>query len=339
MNPEPTKTHLAPEAIEKYLASLKLRCGPGSTADDICVMQAVDFVASGGMSAEPKCASPTITAFMIKLNDCLNNERRQSLKRFIPLLVSTRGTPAQERRREFMLRDWAVRRLAPTWFELGGFGIAAQKLRDLPEVLDAESKRVAVDALRVLRSECWPNLPYYSWYSNVYEAVRVSVEKELKKPKPAVAAAVAVAVDAVAVDDAAAVAVAAAAVVAVAAAVAVDAVAAVDVAVAAVDAAAAVDAVAVAAAVAAVAVVVDAVVVDAAAAAAVAVAAKYGTAAYWAWRDNLRAKVRSAVRVRLAPHLGSAIERNMVLVEELIEGLIAVTENDPARACRAKEPS
>lgn len=255
-----TTIRLNQDQLDKYLATLNLRSGGGSGVDDVCVMQAVDYIASGGRSDQPECASPVIAAFMIGLNDRLNNERRQRLKRFIPRLVGTRGTEEQEQRRRYMLRDFAVRKLAPTWFELSGFSAAAQKLRDLPEVLDDSSKRVAIDTLRALRAMCWPTAPgYYGYYSAVYNAVRAAVEKALKEKKSATA-------------DAADAATAAAA-----------------------DAAAA-----------------DATV------------PKYGTPAYWAWRDNLRAKVREAVRARLEPKLGPAIERNMVLAEELIERLIAV---------------
>lgn len=82
----------SPEQLQQYLASITLRSGSGASADDVCVMQAVDYIASGGTSDQPECASPVITAFMIGLNDRLNDERRQRLKRFIPQLVGTRGT-------------------------------------------------------------------------------------------------------------------------------------------------------------------------------------------------------------------------------------------------------
>lgn len=173
-------TRLDPEALKTFLDRIKLRHGTGQSDSDLCVMQAVDYISSGGLSDKPECASPALTDFMIGLNDRLNDTRRQRLKKFIPQLVGTRGTQAQEQTRRYMMRDWAVRKFAPTWFELAGFPVAAQKLRDLPEVLDEASKDVAVRTIQALRGECFPDVPYYAWYSSkyysrVYDAVHLSL--------------------------------------------------------------------------------------------------------------------------------------------------------------------
>jgi hypothetical protein len=82
----------------------------GTNPADIamCVMEAVAYVAGEPWSDHPKCASPMLTEFLIRLNDRLSHENRQLLKPYIVRLVETNTGLADEETRKWMLRDWLV---------------------------------------------------------------------------------------------------------------------------------------------------------------------------------------------------------------------------------------
>src|SRR5262245_46493011 len=90
---------------------------PGS---GFSTMEAVSFAADEAWSERPRCASPTITEWMIAWNDGLDDGDRQNLRRYIWRLVGSRGTPAQERVRRWMVADWLVRSYAPAWLAAAG---------------------------------------------------------------------------------------------------------------------------------------------------------------------------------------------------------------------------
>ena len=75
----------------KEIQAMVLRHGTGENLDDrLCIMQAVDYVASGSLSDYPSCACPFLTSYAIGLNDCWNEKDRQLLKPFIEKLIGTR---------------------------------------------------------------------------------------------------------------------------------------------------------------------------------------------------------------------------------------------------------
>lgn len=76
---------------------LKLKAGLGTSTDTMCVMQAVDYVHSGGFSDHPECACPALTSYAITLNDRANNKQRQLFKPLIPKLINTRNGLTKER--------------------------------------------------------------------------------------------------------------------------------------------------------------------------------------------------------------------------------------------------
>ncbi|MGH9213856.1 MAG: hypothetical protein ACRD2C_24760 [Acidimicrobiales bacterium] len=97
-------------------------------------MEAVAFAAGEAWSERPRCASPTITEWMIAWNDGLDDRARQELRRYIWRLVGSKGTPAQERARRWMAADWLVRGYASAWLEAADLLPEAQWLSRLQVV-------------------------------------------------------------------------------------------------------------------------------------------------------------------------------------------------------------
>jgi len=117
------------------LETLELKTGahaPNET--EMCVMEAVAFIAGEKWSDSPQCASPVIAAFMRSYNDSVNDEIRQSLKQYIPRLIGTRGSAAVEERRSLMAADWLARVHTPAWLRLAGLNVQAEALETLPEI-------------------------------------------------------------------------------------------------------------------------------------------------------------------------------------------------------------
>ncbi len=75
----------------KEIAEKALVEGAGNLEKGLCVMQAVDYISSGGLSDHPECACQILTEYAIRMNDRFTNEDRQKLKPLIPLLVGTRA--------------------------------------------------------------------------------------------------------------------------------------------------------------------------------------------------------------------------------------------------------
>ena len=94
--------------------------GAGSSPDALCVMQAVDYVTSGGTSDHPDCASPIITSFLISWNDALpiDADRDRLLRPLIAAVSGTRTTDADELTRSWLAYDWLVRIQMVAWMRL-----------------------------------------------------------------------------------------------------------------------------------------------------------------------------------------------------------------------------
>jgi hypothetical protein len=118
------------------LDSLELKKGQHDEEEkQFCVMEAVAFVAGEPWSDSPQCASPVIAAFLRSYNDSVSDEVRQSLKKYIPLLIDTRGSAALEERRSLIAADWLVRTYTPAWLRLAGLTSQAEALETLPEII------------------------------------------------------------------------------------------------------------------------------------------------------------------------------------------------------------
>ena len=75
---------------------------------EMCVMEAVAYVAGEPWSDKPDCACPVLGAFMRKWNDSLSSddERNRLLRPLIPRLVGSKSTPEVEERRSYLALDW-----------------------------------------------------------------------------------------------------------------------------------------------------------------------------------------------------------------------------------------
>ena len=125
--------------------------GHDDEKDAMCVMEAVAFIAGEPWSDHPECASPVIGAFLRSWNDVLDDDTRQSLKRYIPRLVGSKGTPEQEDARAWLALDWLVRTYTPAWLRLAGLTDQADRLAGLGEFragMDVPAIRPVIDAVR-----------------------------------------------------------------------------------------------------------------------------------------------------------------------------------------------
>ena len=105
----------------------------------MCVMEAVAYVAGESWSDNPRCACPVIAAFLRSWNDCLptDADRDRLLKPLVLRLIDTRSTAAVEERRSYMALDWLIRVYTPKWLDLvPSLAPHAKALRDLEEIVD-----------------------------------------------------------------------------------------------------------------------------------------------------------------------------------------------------------
>jgi len=77
----------------------KLFSGAHSPDGEMCVMEAVAWVAGEAWTDTPECACPVITRFAQSINDSMGDEFRQRLLPYVPRLIGTRSTWAVEQRR------------------------------------------------------------------------------------------------------------------------------------------------------------------------------------------------------------------------------------------------
>jgi hypothetical protein len=114
---------------------------------DLCIMEAVAFVAGEPWSDTPTCASPVIAAFLRTWQDALSDEDRDRLLPaavWVPRLVGSRGDDATEERRAYLALDWLIRVHAPAWLDLvPSLASHAAALRALPEVVDLSTAQDA----------------------------------------------------------------------------------------------------------------------------------------------------------------------------------------------------
>ena len=68
------------------------------------------MLAEEPFSDEPQCTCPVIAEFLRTYNDEVDSVRRQDLFEYASLVVGTRGTPRDERRRATMCLDWWLER-------------------------------------------------------------------------------------------------------------------------------------------------------------------------------------------------------------------------------------
>ena len=101
---------------------------------DMCVMEAVAYVAGESWSDTPACASPVVALFCRTWNDTdepYGQAIRDRLRGYIPRLVGSRGTAQQEERRSWLALDWLIRVHTATWLRVAGLTEHARALAAL----------------------------------------------------------------------------------------------------------------------------------------------------------------------------------------------------------------
>ena len=117
---------------------------PGS---EMCLLEAVAYVAGEEWSDYPKCVSLVLAAFGRAWNDGMrSNKERDQLRQYIPLLIGTRSSLEVELRRAHLALDWLVRANLPAWLRLAKCDELAAKLEGL-EVIDPNT---TVQTLRMI---------------------------------------------------------------------------------------------------------------------------------------------------------------------------------------------
>jgi len=140
------KENMNTEKLAK-LETMKLSTGSHKSIDDgACIMEMVSYMADEPWSAHPPCACPILTTYAIRLNDRFNDEHRQSMKEFIPLLIGTRETDQIKIARKRLIRWRNVTATYPLILELLKLNDLAAELRKFENTL--ESMALAVKFLR-----------------------------------------------------------------------------------------------------------------------------------------------------------------------------------------------
>ena len=123
---------------------------PGS--GDMCLLEAVAWIAGEPWSDHPTCVDPVLAAFGRSWNDSLSDDDRDRLLLpFLPRFVGTRSTADVQDRRAFMAADWAVRVFTPAWLRLAKLDEHAEALEGLPELDSVEACRAAQPTINAAR--------------------------------------------------------------------------------------------------------------------------------------------------------------------------------------------
>ena len=147
-------------ARELDLQTLTLASG-GHDPDSgqMCVMEAVAYMAGEPWSDMPQCASPVIAAFCRAWNDTdgpYGEAIRARLRDYIPRLVNSRGTREQEDARAWLATDWLIRVQAPAWMRLAPALVPhAEVLAALPPQTSAAAVRASAAAWDAASAAAW----------------------------------------------------------------------------------------------------------------------------------------------------------------------------------------
>jgi len=136
------------------------RGGHSNPQEGFCVMEAAALLRKAPFRDELPCVSPVIRRFLIRLNDSPRFDRfRNELIDYIdpnsgkPLIFNTANGLALERKRAYVVADWAIRTIVPMAMEAIGKTAEAAELRALPEVVDRSTASIAREtAMKVKRA-------------------------------------------------------------------------------------------------------------------------------------------------------------------------------------------
>jgi hypothetical protein len=103
--------------------------------------------------SRPADVSAILHTFGMRLNDLLPDQRRQTLKEFLPQperpspLAGTFDDGLDEAR-GYLALDWLIRTYTPAWLDLAGLSAEAQQLRDLRRIVDLVAAQAAGPVVR-----------------------------------------------------------------------------------------------------------------------------------------------------------------------------------------------
>ena len=123
---------------QEKLETLKLGKGNHKSIDDgACIMEMVSYFADEPWSDHPACACPILTEYAIRLNDQFNDDHRQRLKKFIPVLVGTKSTDEVQIDRKRLIRWRNVTVTYPILLDLFKLPELAEELRKFENTLES----------------------------------------------------------------------------------------------------------------------------------------------------------------------------------------------------------
>src|SRR5689334_20532366 len=100
------------------LDDIKLDTGSHSNFEQgHCAMEVVSWLADEGFTDAPKCASPVLARYVIRLNDRWDDERRQTLKPYLVRMIGT-GGDGKDALREKVAADFLINRLLGDWLAI-----------------------------------------------------------------------------------------------------------------------------------------------------------------------------------------------------------------------------
>ena len=109
--------------------NLVLCRGGHAPGEEMCLMEAVTYVAGEEWSDRPNCASKVIGTFLRSWNDGMNDTDCQMLKPLIPRIVGTAASREVELARSRLALQWMIRVHLPAWLDLAKLTNHASNLR------------------------------------------------------------------------------------------------------------------------------------------------------------------------------------------------------------------
>jgi hypothetical protein len=136
------------------LDQLVLKAGGHSRPEDgMCFTEAAAYLAGEPFSDHPACVSPVIAAFGRTWNDGLPDDDRQMLKPYVPKIIGTATTKADDEIRAWMCTDWLARECAPAFLRLAGLTEQAELLERLAPIVDTVTAKAAQPTLNVAKKD------------------------------------------------------------------------------------------------------------------------------------------------------------------------------------------
>ena len=158
---------------------LDLRSGPGGDyKNGLCLMEAVAWMANEGATDAPECACPVLGRFAIRLNDNLNDENRQQLRKLILPMTGTRSKEHEKLRSEYLVLNVA-RKIVSLAFDkanLSEHAEAFRSVKDIDELRDVAKKaRSAADAGITYADAAAAAAAYAAYTADAADALAVAV--------------------------------------------------------------------------------------------------------------------------------------------------------------------